>query len=266
MKKLLTLFAILAVNLSAFSQNYNNKEIQVIYVNEQITTHIVSPEPIKYVDISTDDIAGDIPVDNIFRIKPKKANPKTGMVTIVGERFIVQYKLVYNHYTNAHYEVRIDPTQIDEYLNPNVSMSKQDMEKFSLMALQNKPSVNAVTTRNQKVKAKLNNIYTIGDYFFIDVSVENETKIKYDIDQIRFLIEDKKVVKATNFQQLEVKPVHQLFNTDNFKKKYRNVFVFKKFTFPDEKVFNIEIAEEQVSGRTISLKIDYSDVLNADTL
>ncbi|WP_181308812.1 conjugative transposon protein TraN [Rufibacter sp. XAAS-G3-1] len=266
MKKLLTLFVLMAANLTAFSQTSDTRNVKVIYVNELVTTHIVSPEPIKYVDISTDDIAGDIPVDNIFRIKPKKANPKTGMVTIVGERFMVQYKLLYTESATANYEVRIDPTQVDEFLNPSVSMSLLDMDKFSMMAVQNKPRVNAVSTRNQKMSITLNNIYTIGDYFFVDVSMRNETNIKYEIDQIKFKIEDKKVVKATNFQQIEIEPVRQLYNIKSFQKKYRNVFVFKRFTFPDEKVFNIEIAESQISGRTISLKIDYSDVLNADTL
>lgn len=263
MKKLLTIYVLLAVAFTAFGQK---KQPLVIYVNESISTHFVSPEPVKYVDISTDDVAGDIPVDNIVRIKPKKANPKLGIVTIVGERFMVQYKLVYAPASQASSEIRIDPTQVDEYLNPEISMSVQDMKKFSLLALQQKPAVHAVSARNQKMSASLNNIYTIGGYFFIDISMENETNIKYDIGQIRFKIEDKKVTKATNFQQVEIMPVHQLFQVDSFKRKYRNVFVFKKFTFPDEKVFNIEIAEKQISGRIVSLKIDYSDVLNADTL
>lgn len=35
--------------------------------------------------------------------------------------------------------------------------------------------------------------------------------------------------------------------------------------FSDEKVFTIELAEQQYSGRTILLTIDYEDILNADT-
>jgi len=40
--------------------------------------------------------------------------------------------------------------------------------------------------------------------------------------------------------------------------------VFEKFTFPDEKVFTVEVSEKQISGRTVILRIDYADVLNAD--
>ena len=36
-------------------------------------------------------------------------------------------------------------------------------------------------------------------------------------------------------------------------------------TFPNDKVLTIELSEKQISGRTISLSIDYEDVLCADS-
>jgi len=75
----------------------------------------------------------------------------------------------------------------------------------------------------------------------------------------------KKIYKATNSQSLEIKPVYKLYDKDKFKKSYRNIYVFKKFTFPNSKVLAIRLLEEPISGRTIELKIKYSDILNADT-
>ena len=43
------------------------------------------------------------------------------------------------------------------------------------------------------------------------------------------------------------------------------VLVLKKMTFPNDNVLTIEISEKQISGRTISLDIDYEDVLYADS-
>lgn len=60
------------------------------------------------------------------------------------------------------------------------------------------------------MKIVLNNIYTLDKYFFIDISMINKTKIRYDIDQIRFKIEDKKQTKATNFQSIEILPLMQV--------------------------------------------------------
>lgn len=49
-----------------------------------------------------------------------------------------------------------------------------------------------------------------------------------------------------------------------FQEELSKYFVFEKFTFPDEKVLTIEISEKQISGRTITLRIDYADILHAD--
>lgn len=75
---------------------------------------------------------------------------------------------------------------------------------------------------------------------------------------------DKKEVKATNSQTVELTPVFSLNNAKKFKKHYRNVLVLPKLTFPDEKVLTLEISENQISGRVISMTIHYEDILNAD--
>jgi len=48
-------------------------------------------------------------------------------------------------------------------------------------------------------------------------------------------------------------------------KNFRNIYVFKKFTYPNSKVMKIRLLEEQLSGRTIEMVVKYSDILNADT-
>jgi conjugative transposon TraN protein len=112
---------------------------------------------------------------------------------------------------------------------------------------------------------RLNNIYAVGDYFFIDYSLENSTNIRFDIDEIRVKLADKKVSKATNAQVIELKPELILEQSKSFLHGYRNVIVVKKMTFPNDKVLTIEMSEKQISGRSISLNIDYEDVLNADS-
>ena len=49
------------------------EEMEQLTVNEQITTVITASEPVRFVDISTDKVAGDQPIDNIIRLKPKES-------------------------------------------------------------------------------------------------------------------------------------------------------------------------------------------------
>ena len=75
------------------------EEMEQLTVNEQVTTVITASEPIRFVDISTEKVAGDQPIDNIIRLKPKEGGHEDGevlaIVTIVTERYRTQYALLY---------------------------------------------------------------------------------------------------------------------------------------------------------------------------
>ena len=64
----LFLTAAFSVEMNA-QQTY--QELEQITVNEQVTTVVTASEPIHFVDVSTDKIAGDKPIDNTVRFKPK---------------------------------------------------------------------------------------------------------------------------------------------------------------------------------------------------
>lgn len=243
----------------------NIEELKVLYINKDVSTHFLAMEDIKYVDISIDKIVGDIPTGNTLRVKPIEEGA-SGVITIVTERFLVQYMLVYtSDISKVYTRFNIPYSDLRSYMNPETNLTKSQMYDYAHRMFISDNKYYDVSAKNNLVKIVLNNIYTFDKYFFIDVSMINRSNIRYDIDQIRFKIEDKKQTKATNYQSIEIMPLMQVNTNKVFKKNYRNVFVFEKFTFPDEKVFTIEISEKQISGRTIILRIDYADVLHADT-
>ena len=246
------------------------EEMELLTVNEQVTTVITATEPIRFVDISTDKVAGDQPISNTIRLKPKEAGHADGdvlaIVTIVTERYRVQYALIYT--TRLQEAVTDKEVQMEEqqpFHNPAVSLSTEDMYRFARQIWTSPARYRDVSKRQHRMTMRLNNIYAVGEYFFIDFSVENRTDIRFDIDEIRVKLADKKVSKATNSQIIELKPEMMLEKTKSFLHGYRNVMVVRKMTFPNDKVLTIEMSEKQISGRTISVNIDYEDVLNADS-
>ena len=246
------------------------EEMELLTVNEQVTTVITATEPIRFVDISTDKVAGDQPISNTIRLKPKEAGHADGdvlaIVTIVTERYRVQYGLIYT--TRLQEAVTDKEVQMEEqqpFHNPAVSLSTEDMYRFARQIWTSPARYRDVSKRQHRMTMRLNNIYAVGEYFFIDFSVENRTDIRFDIDEIRVKLADKKVSKATNSQIIELKPEMMLEKTKTFLHGYRNVMVVRKMTFPNDKALTIEMSEKQISGRTISLNIDYEDVLNADS-
>lgn len=246
------------------------EEMEQLTVNEQVTTVITASEPVRFVDISTDKVVGDQPIDNIIRLKPKEAGHEDGevlaIVTVVTERYRTQYALVYTtRMREAVTDKEILLQERDAYNNPAVSMSTADMTRFARRIWNSPAKIRNVATKAHRMVMRLNNIYSVGDYFFIDFSIENKTNIRFDIDEIRVKLADKKLAKATNAQIIELTPALVLEQGKVFRHGYRNVIVVKKMTFPNDKVLIIEMTEQQISGRNISLNIDYEDVLSADS-
>lgn len=242
----------------------------VLYVNETITTHLVMPENIKLVDLSTDKIAGNQCADNIVRLKPSSAMENQqfiGTVTLVGERNIALYDLLYTKNPKEAATLYYVPTQhLSAYQNPSVKMPSKEIAQYAWAIFCSDRRFYNIKSKAYGVSMRVNNIYSVGDYFFIDFSLHNHTNVKYDIEELRVKLMDKKETKATNSQTIELTPEYLLFDTKTFKKDYRNVLVLKKLTFPEEKILQIEIYESQISGRTLQIPISYEDVLHADAI
>ena len=272
MKRMMTMFLLLVGMFAAYEAKAQRtyEEMEQLTVNEQVTTVITASEPIRFVDISTEKIVGDQPINNVIRLKPKEAGHEDGevlaIVTIVTERYRTQYALLYTtRLQEAVTDKEIQLVERSAYDNPAASMSTVEMNHFARRIWNSPAKYYNVASKAHRMVMRLNNIYSVGDYFFIDFSIDNKTNIRFDIDEIRVKLADKKVAKATNAQIVELTPSLVLEQSKSFRHGYRNVIVLKKLTFPNGKVLSIEMTEKQISGRNITLDIDYEDVLAADS-
>lgn len=262
------------------------QSLPVVLLPELATIHFLSPEPIQYVDISTKSIAGDLPLKNLLRIKrvpdsvkrsgnsilEKSGGPGViadAIVTITGEKFIAQYRVVYMPASDG----RTFPTQIEilpEHMRPlevqGLTLSKLQMEKLATSLLFKKGEQRISRARAYDIEGRVNHLATFGEYIFIDVGFTNRSNLKYDTESIRFKIEDEKINKASTVQSVELAPEFVLFGNPAFKRNFRNVYVFKKFSYPGHKVLKIELSEKQLSGRVVVLKLKYKELLEADIL
>ncbi len=253
-------------------------------MGEGVNVHIISPEPIQFVDLSSDFLVGDLPAENIARIKinpaPKdsisskqfnkkimKSSEEVGVVTVVGQSFMAQYRVLFRtgDRINVQTNIQIQPEDMQPLEFPKQAFSNTELNRFSKNIIEKGYKTPLRTVNDLKLSLQLNNVYVVGDYIFLDINIANKSNLSYQIDDIKFSVEDKKIYKATNNQSIEMKPIYRFQSQKGFKKNYRNIYVFKKFTYPNSKILKIRFVEEQLSGRTIEMGIKYSDILNADT-
>ena len=251
------------------------QELERVVIFPDNSVHFLSPSPIKYVDISTHKIQGDLPAENMLRIKFVKDSVDTtldqqelGTLTIVAEDFIMQYRLCYT----AHYSqdlpslIEISSAQIRPVnISPDL-LSQASKKEIALNMLSKKVLKPIQQAKDFGIALTVNQIYSLDDYMFIDISFINSTKLSYDIDEFRFFLEDKKIIKASNFQSLEIKPIWKFKEINSIKSKQRNIYVIKKVIFPSNKVLKLSLTERQLSGRVINVNINYKDVLDAPSI
>lgn len=246
------------------------QQLETIYINELVSTHFITSESIQYVDISNKDVIGDMPVRNIMRLKPRQVqasnSKEQGILTIVCQKYMVQYQLVYADVLQATKSKFISSMDGKGLLLPEITISLAEMRKLSWQLI-NRPKTKPIKKSSYHgMNIILNQVYSSGDYYFIDVSIQNRSSIMFTMDRLRFNIKDKSVLKATNHQTIELEPECALYTQSKIQKHYRNVFVFKKFTFPNEKSLEIELSEKQLSGRNMKLQLDYKQILNAEPI
>ena len=279
------LFTAQFLNAQTATKEQIISDLPEIEITEGINLHIISPESIQYVDLSTQKLTGDLPTTNIARIKitdhpetdPKEKlkiassfsnGSKIGVITVVAQSFIAQYRAIYRNAENLNTvtNIHIQPEDMQPIEFEKMTFSNLELRKFAMDIIQKKSEENPIREeKNLKLSFQLNNVYVISDYIFLDMTIKNNSNLSYNIEDLKFSLEDKKIHKATNNQSIEMTPLFQLNPQKHFRKNFRNIYVFKKFTFPNSKVMMIRLIEEQLSGRTIEMKINYSDILKADT-
>ena len=275
-----TFFSVMMINAQTEKPENRVNNLTKLEISDGVSLHIISPEPIQFVDLSTANLTGDLPAENIARIKitdssemdstsiQKKIDKNNlGIITVVCQSFMAQYKVNYLDFkSNSVANIQIQPEDMQPLEYPKMAFSKTELLRFSLDILQKKKVGKPIReVKDFKLTMQINNVYVVNDYIFLDMTFLNSTNLGYDIDAIKFSVEDKKIYKATNNQSITLDPVYQLYHQKQFNKNYRNIYVFKKFTFPNSKVFKIRLLEEQLSGRALEMKVKYSDILNADT-
>jgi len=278
MKKILFLAQIFLSSLALYAQvphSVTVADIPVIGISGSVSLHFISPEKISYVDLSSSSLIGDLPEKNILRIKAipdsvaaLSSSGDAGLVTIVGETFIAQYRLSFFSPASPEListQIDILPTYMRSLDISGIGLSQNEMKSNALSLLERRGGVKIKKESAFGISLVVNRVYTLSDCILLDLSFHNSTNLIFDVDELRFKIADRKINKSTNVQSIELKPVFQLYPFERFSKSYRNIYILKKTTFPGDKEFSIELSEKQISGRNLRASLSYSDILNADT-
>nr|WP_315246582.1 conjugative transposon protein TraN [uncultured Flavobacterium sp.] len=235
------------------------------------TTNLVFPFAIKSVDKGSPDILVQKAkgLENILQVKAaQKGFFQTNLTVVTADgklySFVLDYNEEFPQLTLTLNKTKSDGQEIyfsDEIIND------QDIEEYSKLALYDKKKLRGQRKSNYDIDFRLNGIFIRDEVMYYRIKVTNNSKINYEIDQLRFFIRDTKKIKRTASQEIEIKPIYILNEVDKIQAEAENIFVFAlpKFTIPEKKYLAIQLMEKN-GGRHLEEHVKNTKLVQVTVL
>jgi len=268
--KIFLLLGFLILRNYAYSQT---RQLPVLFITSTSAVHLRSPEPISYVDLPKGRLRGDLPLNNLLRLRidvdssSALINKDLGVLTVTGEHFLAQYRLLRAASSQQNFpsEIEILPAHMVPLLPSDQSFSTPQIKQKCLALISARIRKPLTHSSAQGVSLKVNQIKSAGDLVFLDISLSNSARVSFEVHQVSFTISDKKISRSANFQQFPLEPRFILSPAARVDKSLRNIYVLPKAIFSSSKQLLIGISEKQPSSRQVNLALDYGDILRADS-
>lgn len=254
--------------LQAVGQSLSDPEELEITYNK--TTSVVFPSIIKSVDRGSRDILAQKAkgVDNVLQLKAARYGfPQTNLTVITSDGNIHQFKVGFVKEPTS-LVLRIDEQQDEVSDAPKLifqtDMTETEMENHASKITNAKRSIRFVKESKYKIGLSLRGIYIRENVIFYHFRIDNRSNINYDVDFLRFYIQDKQKVKRTASQEVDIKPIYVFGDAEKIRGQTAEdvVYALEKFTIPDAKRLVIEMFEMN-GGRNLSLSIRNKTIVNA---
>src|SRR5699024_885666 len=131
------------------------------------------------------------------------------------------------------------------------------LHTYAKKAYSNRKEVKADREKRYGMAFRMNGLFIHENVMYFRLRIANLSAINYTIDQLRFFIRDKKKVKRTAAQEIEIRPLYIYNNTGRVKGNMKHVLVVAvaKFTIPNKKYLAVQLSEKN-GGRQLELDIN----------
>ena len=240
------------------------------------TSHLIFPSAIRYVDLGSDYLIAGKAEDsgNVLRIKAavRDFEPETNFSVITDDGRFYNFNVLYNPCPNTlNYDLlkmqkSINRENANDVLFNELSGSTPTLTGLLLETIykKNERIIKHIGSKSFGIEFSLKGIYIHNGQYYVHTELRNCSNVPFRIDFINFKVIDKKVAKRTVIQERSLTPLRMYKPLDTITENTheQNVFLLDQFTLADDKVFQIEIFEQN-GGRHQVIKVKNSDLIRA---
>lgn len=267
-KKISLWTGIILISFSAsFGQEVENQNLSISYSK---TTSLIFPFSITSVDRGSGDVLAQKArgVENVLQVKAgRKQFPETNLTVITADGVLHQFTVTYSDTPSTQAITIAGNTGKQSLILIKDAVNERDIQFDSKLALKQNVSGRIDKHNKYQMNLSLQEIFIHDNTLYYRIQIRNKSSISYDIKSLKFLIRDRKKVKRTSSQEMEINPLY-IDNESGRIQAYASttmVYAVKKFTMPDGKTLFINLFEEN-GGRHLTLKVDNKDILKAKLL
>ena len=244
------------------------------------TVHIIFPSTVRYVDLGSGNIiagkAGD--AENVLRVKAavRYFETATNLSVICEDGSFYSFNVTYAdepEKLNIEMKDFIHDGNVVNRPNNSMEVFLKELGNESPLMVRlimksihsgNKRHVKHIGSKRFGIQYLLKGIHVHQDLIYLHTQIRNTTNVGYDIDFVRFKIEDKKIAKRTAIQETVIVPVraYNYVTSVGGRQREVTVFAFEKFTIPDDKNLVVEMFEKN-GGRHQGFFIENADLVRA---
>ena len=246
----------------------------------QKTTNLIFPAPIKSVDRGSNDVLVQKPtgVENVLKVKAgRQYFPETNLTVITADGQFYSFTVEYtNNPSQLVLQIRPGYSSINTYpvqktetpaMFTNTANNESLIKSLEAQASITKRNIKHVQDKTYEMKAAVRGLYTSRDMFFYKVILTNESNIDYNVEAIRFIIEDKKKIKRTSSQEIPVDPISIVgdYRTISAHKEGMVIITVPKQTIAKDKRLLVEVVEKG-GGRNMICTLNNKVLLKAKSI
>lgn len=265
------IIGILIITFSVSAQESPSVTSNNLQLSYSKTTSVVFPYAVKSVDKGSQDVLVQKAkgVENILLLKAGKENfRQTNLTVVTADGKLYGFVLNFDELCPTLNLAAGSKSNDDkEVVFSSENENQKEIEQYSLLALSRKKKVIGLKTNRFSIELQVTGIFIHQDVMYFRILLGNNSRINFEVDQLRFFIRDQKKSKRTASQEIEISP---LFVTPNISKisdhsELLLVFAIPKFTIPEKKHFTLQLIEKN-GGRHIELNVKNSDLINLEIL
>ena len=267
------LLAVLTCSAQSADRDYdmNQDKFKQLQIGYSKTTSIVFPYAIKSIDRGSQDVLVQKArgVENILLLKAARQNfGQTNLTVVTADSKLYVFVLNYNEDCP---DLNFQPGKLTA-LDSDIlfSLENEDQKKiesYSKLALSKKKKASGPSRSKFDIKLAVDGIFIHQDVIYFRLLLGNNSRIGYEVDQLRFFIRDQKKSARTAWQEIEIIPIFSTFIDKVIpdESEIQMVCALPKFTIPEKKYLTVQLIEKK-GGRQIEIDVRNNDLIGLDVL